>query len=214
MAGVARPIPRSRYGSVWSMTSTTSSIGRSPSTSGSSRAPSSAGSAATMPSDGRQRMVRCLWLTLADPEPRYNGQYVYSGGLIDSVAEAGGDVEVLGLGRSTSAETGNQRAGHVVWWLPSDVPHSHWSSLPSSLPHIAYRCRTTGMQGILDKPLKRSGWDGIVFDGISTGWALPRVLDHYAGRGDRPRLIYVSHNHEESLPSPIAHNHPPSLKRH
>ncbi len=155
-----------------------------------------------MPSDGRQRPVRCLWLTLADPEPRYNGQYVYSGGLIDSVAEAGGDVEVLGLGRSTPAETGSQRAGHVVWWLPSDVPHSHWGSLASSLPHIAYRCRTAGMQGILDKLLKRGGWDGIVFDGISTGWALPRVLDHYAGRGDRPRLIYVSHNHEESLRTP------------
>jgi hypothetical protein len=33
---------------------------------------------------------------MADPEPRHNGQYVYSGGLIDSVAAAGGDVEVLG----------------------------------------------------------------------------------------------------------------------
>jgi len=39
---------------------------------------------------------------MADPEPRHNGQYVYSGGLIDSVAAAGGDVEVLGLGRSES----------------------------------------------------------------------------------------------------------------
>jgi glycosyltransferase involved in cell wall biosynthesis len=166
-----------------------------------------------MPSDGRQRLLRCLWLTLADPEPRYNGQYVYSGGLIDSVAEAGGDVEVLGLGRSAQAETGSQRTGHVVWWLPSDVPHSRWGSLASSLPHIAYRCRTTGMQGILDKLLKRGGWDGIVFDGISTGWALPRVLDHYAGRSDRPRLIYVSHNHEESLRTQIAQSQPLFLKR-
>ena len=90
--------------------------------------------------------MRCLWLTLADPEPRHNGQYVYSGGLIDSVAEAGGDVEVLGLGRSAQAETASQRAGHVVWWLPCDVPHSRWGSLASSLPHIAYRCRTSGMQ--------------------------------------------------------------------
>ena len=33
--------------------------------------------------------MRCLWLTLADPEPQHNGQYVYSGGLIDSVAATG-----------------------------------------------------------------------------------------------------------------------------
>jgi glycosyltransferase involved in cell wall biosynthesis len=157
--------------------------------------------------------VRCLWLTLADPEPRHNGQYVYSGGLIDSVAEAGSDVEVLGLGRSGSGQAGGQRAGQVVWWLPSDAPHSHWGSLASMLPYTAYRCRTTGMQYILDKLLRRGGWDGIVFDGISTGWALPRVLDHYAGHGDRPRLIYISHNHEESLRTQIAESQPLFLKR-
>ena len=86
--------------------------------------------------------MRCLWLTLADPEPRHNGQYVYSGGLIDSVAEAGGDVEVLGLGRSEQADVGGLRTQRVVWWLPCDAPHSRWSSLTSSLPHLAYRCRT------------------------------------------------------------------------
>jgi glycosyltransferase involved in cell wall biosynthesis len=157
--------------------------------------------------------VRCLWLTLADPEPRHNGQYVYSGGLIDSVAEAGGDVEVLGLSRPEQALSGAERAAQVVWWLPSDVPHSHWASLASTLPHIAYRCRTTGMRDSLDKLLRRGGWDGIVFDGISTGWALPRVLEHYAGRGDRPRLIYISHNHEESLRTQIAESQPLFLKR-
>lgn len=157
--------------------------------------------------------MRCLWLTLADPEPRHNGQYVYSGGLIDSVAEAGGDVEVLGLGRPEQRQAGSQRAKHVVWWLPSDSPHSRWGSLASTLPHIAYRCRTAGMRGILDRLLRREGWDGIVFDGISTGWALPRVLEHYAGRRDRPRLIYISHNHEESLRTQIAESQPLFLKR-
>jgi glycosyltransferase involved in cell wall biosynthesis len=78
---------------------------------------------------------------------------------------------------------------------------------------MAYRCRTTGMRCILDKLLKRGGWDGIVFDGISTGWALPRVLDYYAGRGERPRLIYISHNHEESVRTRIAESQPLFLKR-
>jgi hypothetical protein len=145
---------------------------------------------------------------MADPEPRHNGQYVYSGGLIDSVAAAGGDVEVLGLGRAGSPRANGERSKHVVWWLPADNPHSRWGSLTSTLPNIAYRCRTAGMRRMLRKLLRRDAWDGIVFDGISAGWALPAVLEHYAGRRNRPRLIYVSHNHEGSLRSQIAESQP------
>ena len=60
--------------------------------------------------------MRCLWLTLADPEPRYNGQFVYSGGLIDSVAATGSEIEVLGLGRAEldSSERLARRADRVV----------------------------------------------------------------------------------------------------
>src|ERR1041384_8380198 len=124
------------------MTFTTSSIGRSASTSASSPAPSSAASPAATRSERGQRGVRCLWLTMADPEPRHNGQYVYSGGLIDSLAAAGGDVEVLGLARADSPRVNGAHSRHVVWWLPSDNPHSRWGSLASTLPNVAYRCRT------------------------------------------------------------------------
>src|SRR6266403_4954579 len=99
------------------MTSTTSSIGRSSSTSRSSCARSWAASPATTPSEqARGPAMRCLWLTLADPEPRHNGQYVYSGGLIDSVAATGSEVEVLGLGRPESSKVNGWRDGRVVWW--------------------------------------------------------------------------------------------------
>jgi len=160
--------------------------------------------------------VRCLWLTLADPEPRHNGQYVYSGGLIDSVAAAGGEVEVLGLRRPESPRCNGSRGEHVVWWLPGEALNplqSRWGSLASTLPHIAYRCRTANMQRVLDDLLRREGWDGIVFDGISVGWALPQVLNHYKGRPSRPKLIYVSHNHEESVRAEIAANQKPFLRR-
>lgn len=150
---------------------------------------------------------------MADPEPRHNGQYVYSGGLIDSVAAAGGEVEVLGLARPDAAAATAAHCPDVVWWLPEDTPHSRWGSLASTLPNIAYRCRTLGMRRMLDKLLRRDGWDGIVFDGISAGWALPAVLNHYAGRATRPRLVYVSHNHEGSLRSQIAESQPLFLKR-
>ena len=152
---------------------------------------------------------------MADPEPRHNGQYVYSGGLIDSLAAAGSHVEVLGLSRAEGARpnANGGRSSKVVWWLPEDNPYSRWGSLASTLPNIAYRCRTSGMRRMLAKLLRRDDWDGIVFDGISAGWALPAVLEHYAGRGDRPRLIYVSHNHEGSLRSQIAESQPLFLKR-
>ncbi|MBN9541280.1 MAG: glycosyltransferase [Reyranella sp.] len=167
-----------------------------------------------MPFEGRLgRSPRCLWLTLADPEPRHNGQFIYSGGLIDAMRSAGCEVEVLGLRRAESAKGNGWREDHVVWWLPDDEPHSHWSSLTSPLPHIAHRCRTAGMRRTLDELLLHGDWDGIVFDGISVGWALPRVLDYYAGRPGRPRLIYVSHNHEESVRAQIAKSQPLFLKR-
>jgi glycosyltransferase involved in cell wall biosynthesis len=160
--------------------------------------------------------MRCLWLTLADPEPRHNGQYVYSGGLIDSVAATGSDVEVLGLRRPESHRCNGARDEHVVWWLPGDpldARQSRWGSLASRLPHIAYRCHTSAMRCELAALLQRGGWDGIVFDGISGGWALPQVRAHYAARTDRPRLIYVSHNHEESMRSQVAESQPSFLKR-
>jgi glycosyltransferase involved in cell wall biosynthesis len=94
-----------------------------------------------------------------------------------------------------------------VWWLPGeplDPLQSRWGSLASLLPHTAYRCRTAEMQRVLHNLLQRGGWDGIVFDGISVGWALAPVRAFYAGKSERPRLIYVSHNHEESLRHQVA----------
>src|SRR5260370_38178139 len=89
------------------MMSNTLNTGRFPWTSGSLFKPSSGDSPGiTLSSPYPPPAMRCLWLTLADPEPRHNGQFVYSGGLIDSVAAAGSEVEALGLGRPESS-TGN-----------------------------------------------------------------------------------------------------------
>ncbi|MCW5568598.1 MAG: glycosyltransferase [Dokdonella sp.] len=138
---------------------------------------------------------------------------VYSGGLIDAIARAGTDIEVVGLGRDESPRRNGCRDAHIVWWLAEHRPLSHWGSLASSLPHMAYRCRTAEMRRHLDDLLAKDDWDGIVFDGLSVGWALPQIRAHYAGRTARPRLIYVSHNHEESLRTRIAIRQGQFLKR-
>ena len=157
--------------------------------------------------------MRCLWLTLADPEPRLNGQFVYSGGLIDAVAANGGELEVLGLGRPESGKTDGSRGDHVVWWLPTDRQRSHWGSLVSRLPHITYRCFTAGMRRRLDELLAEDCWDAIVFDSLSVGWALRNVKARYAGRRRRPRLIYISHNHEAIVRAQVADNQGSFLRR-
>lgn len=157
--------------------------------------------------------MQCLWLTLADPDPPYNGQFVYSGGLIDAFAGAGADVCALGLSRPESQRQEGDYDGRVLWCLGENRARSHWASLGSYLPNLASRCRTPEMRQMLDELLEDNGWDIIVFDSLSAGWALKRVLRRYAHARNRPKLIYISHNHEESLRSELAANQPYFLKR-
>jgi glycosyltransferase involved in cell wall biosynthesis len=154
--------------------------------------------------------MRCLWITLANPDPAHNGQYVYSGGLIRSLAGAGADVVVLGLDRPESA--GLRNAG-VEWQLVSHKPRPQWSSVASPLPNIANRCCTPDMQTSLALLLAQREWEVIVFDGISAGWALAPVVDWQRRTGKRPRLVYISHNHEESLRRALAKEQSHPLKR-
>jgi glycosyltransferase involved in cell wall biosynthesis len=157
--------------------------------------------------------MRCLWVTLADPEPRHNGQFVYSGGLIDALAAAGAEIDVLGLARSDADSHEMRGDGRVRLWLARHRPRSHWASLVSPLPHIADRCHTREMSRMLRELIGQDGWSSIIFDGLSVGWAVAPVIAAFAERRPRPILVYVSHNHEETLRAQVAHNHARSLKR-
>ncbi len=77
--------------------------------------------------------MRCLWLTLADPCPAHNGQYVYSGGLIESLAATGAELLVLGLKRPESHRGDGAREGSTEWWLADYQPHSYGARLRSPL---------------------------------------------------------------------------------
>lgn len=159
--------------------------------------------------------MRCLWLTLADPEPRHNGQYIYSGGLIDAMVACGVDMHVLGLARPDSPPRPAGRLnGHGVhWWLTGHQPRASWQSLISVLPHIADRSWSPDLRQLLVTKLRDERWDAIVFDGISVGWALDAVLRQFPDPSQRPKLVYISHNHEASLRREVATEHEEFLKR-
>ena len=157
--------------------------------------------------------MHVLWLTLADPEPRHNGQFVYSGGLIDAVAAAGAEVAVLALERPESPKRDGARDANISWRFAEHVPRSRWASLASRLPHLAHRSCTRSMQRILGELLDGQNWDSIVFDGISVGWALRPVQQRIRSAREKPKLVYISHNHEESLRIRIAKNQSNGVKR-
>lgn len=154
--------------------------------------------------------MRCLWITLADPDPPRNGQFLYSRVLIDGVKSAGGEIHVVGLARPRGIHRNAQYAEGVHWWLADhqwSADHqasSRWVSLLSELPQIAAQTNTPVMHGLIADRLRDGPWDAIVFDSICAGWALAMVQRHYAGVAHRPTVIYLSHNHEESVARAIA----------
>lgn len=150
--------------------------------------------------------MTCLWLTLADPDPATNGQYLYSSGLIRALAGTGASITVLGLSRPDSTPRHNSRA--LSWHLAEVTPVSKWAGLASRLPQIALRSRTRGLQQLVMGSLAKGRWETIVFDSISVGWALDAVLRYGERHPRRPTLVYLSHNHERTVADHIARHDP------
>jgi glycosyltransferase involved in cell wall biosynthesis len=55
------------------------------------------------------------------------------------------------------------------------------------------------MKRLLDQALAERSWDAIVFDSISSGWALSAVMRHRRQSLRPPRVVYLSHNHEVTV---------------
>lgn len=153
--------------------------------------------------------MRCLWLTWIDPSPEHDGQRIYSGRLIDAVARAGAQVDVLCFEHDRSARrNGDAEADDAVrWWLVPQNERPAWRSFFSHLPHIAHRSGTRAMKQRLAELLHERRWDCIIVDGLYTGWALPLIKNYQQDQMRPSRLIYISHNHEETTRSLIAHNY-------
>ena len=153
--------------------------------------------------------MKWLWLTLADPEPAENGQLLYSRGVIQALASAGIELDVTGLARPGGNHVDGEQTGTTHWWLAPHEPPSRWSALASELPAVGRRNFTPAMRDLIAGFIERPGWDAVVFDSIATGWALASLQRHYDG-DTRPPIVYIAHNHEESVAEAItdAERHP------
>lgn len=164
--------------------------------------------------------MRCLWVTLADPNPPRNGQFLYSRGLIQSLSSTGMEVHVVGLARPRGEHRNGEFSDGVYWWLAphrwsaEHQPSPRWVSLGSILPQLVAQTNTPPMRQLLHERLAAHQWDAVVFDSICAGWGLSLVLQRYAQTRSRPTIVYLSHNHEESVAAQIAEDTRPFLKRH
>ncbi|SMF59094.1 Glycosyltransferase involved in cell wall bisynthesis [Tistlia consotensis] len=157
--------------------------------------------------------MRCLWLTWVDPVPEHDGQKIYSGRLIGALAATGAEVHVLCAANGDPSRRDGEREtrgdGRVVWHRVAHDQPPAWASVASPLPHIAHRSAVPAMRRRLARALDDGPWDGIVFDGLNSGWALGQVRRAQQRRpqprpGRPARLVYISHNHETSMRRGIA----------
>jgi len=148
--------------------------------------------------------MRALWITLADPDPPTNGQYLYSNGLIHAFAAAGAKLEVIGLERGAMTRAAAGDTENIRWRLSPNEIKAPLAALCSYLPNLTYRARTRQMEKTLSICLAQDQtWDAIIFDSICAGWALDSVLSRLR-RPRHPQLVYIAHNNETAAAAAIA----------
>ncbi|MEX2643362.1 MAG: glycosyltransferase family 4 protein [Acetobacterales bacterium] len=151
--------------------------------------------------------LRYLWVTRVDPAPENNGERLYSGRLIDAVAAAGGEVDVLCFESDSSPWRPMGRNAGIAFWTVEPTQKPGWGSLLSRLPNFTYQNSSPEISARLRALLSQHQWDVVVLDGIAAGWALS-VLESFGLVGSNgTRVVYVSHNHETSTRARVAQHY-------
>lgn len=148
--------------------------------------------------------LRCLWLTLADPDPPLNGQFLYSSGLIRAAAATGMKLDVVGFCLPGGTHRDGETSGLVNWHLAPHRPRSGWRRIVSRLPILAYRTDTPSLRRSVRCLLHRGQWSVVVIDSIALAWVLPYVRRVHHRAAPPPKLVYLAHNHEETVARRIA----------
>lgn len=160
--------------------------------------------------------LRVLWLTRAFPEPANSGEFLYSGGLIRSLAKTGAQISVIAHSRANTDPTslpenndlnrGIDRDG-VKWNLVAPIQGGGriWS-LISQLPSDSRRLAKGGAAQALRRQLRRGAeatWDVAVIDQAANGWAVPMLVAART-KGRIRAIAYLSHNAEAQIRPQIA----------
>ena len=155
--------------------------------------------------------MRCLWLTRKYPRPINSGELIYSNGMISAFAETGVALTVIAhdneetpVGDGSEASRYRDDQG-VEWRLGHPTLGGRLGSLVTRWPADSYRLRNGGPADALSTALGEGGWDVIVIDHAAMGWALDPILAGRNGSG-RPKVVYLSHNHEAKIRREIAHH--------
>lgn len=142
------------------------------------------------------RGIRCLWISRDLPFPLDAGDKVYSYNMARALCEAGVQVLFFGFGSEAASLADN-------WPVDARAvggsKHGKLRGVFSRLPLASAIHDTTAYHRVLDAQL-RQRWDVIVLDSYGSGWALEACIKARLEKSaKRPALVYLSHNHEESL---------------
>ena len=154
------------------------------------------------------RMQRCLWLTRLVPYPPcHGGDFIYSAHLIETLAATGAQVTVLCHADGGRPPAVSRCESDIEWVVVPSAARPAWLSLVGSKPSITHRFSGEAVQRRLDELLVDRSWDAVLIDHIGMGWALPTFVNRFAADPRRPALVYVSHNHEESVRRQVPANY-------
>lgn len=144
----------------------------------------------------RQESIRCLWLAREMPYPVNSGDRAYSGKLAAALSNAGVELHYVGLAAAADAQAPTEWPIH---WIPVAGTRKPYAlALFSRQPFVTAAHATPRHRRRLATLLKQR-WDAIVLDHYGSGWALGPVCRAVGDAAQRPVLVHIAHNHEESL---------------
>ncbi len=142
-----------------------------------------------------------LWLAVTHPGLRHAGNQVYSGGLLDALAQRGQAITLLTQddGPAVSRITVETAA------LPAFRPRA--AGIGSRWPASVWQLAHPKMRRRLHRLLDRQSWRAVVIDQAACGWAAPIVAAHGLP------IVYIAHNHEASVRPQVASGAASAFKR-
>ncbi len=149
--------------------------------------------------------IRCLWITRLVPYPPFQGgDAIYTARMIESLAGAGVDVTVLCHDQGGGA---TPELPGVSWVVVPMHDRNRIRSVASRDPAIVFRSSTPRIKSAFQALLNERPWDAVVVDNIAMAGVV-RQWPNGVSAARRTKLIYVSHNHEETIRRQLADGTP------